>query len=167
MAVVGSYSMRRATVAEVPLALGILREAVVWASERGTPVWAMSELLEDDFVSCARDGELVLGYDGTTPVATMLLQSSDALYWPDAAPNSAVYLHKVAVSRASAGQGWLGRLIDFATHHARARGIGLLRLDTLARPVMRDMYERHGFTIIPEEPLLIHGRRIIRMQRNL
>ncbi|MBS0393154.1 MAG: GNAT family N-acetyltransferase [Proteobacteria bacterium] len=159
--------VRRVSVNEIPVALEILREAATWALARGVNVWAPHELRERDFEPPARADELVLGYAGATPVATMLLQSVDRKYWPEAVADEALYLHKVAVRRTAAGQGWLGRLISFATDDARARGIGRLRLDTLAHPGLRGLYERHGFRALPEAPLTVGGRRMIRMERVL
>ncbi len=159
--------VRRVSADEVPAALEILREAAAWALARGVDVWAAHELREQDFEPPARAGELVLGYAGATPVAAMLLQTVDRKYWPEAAPDEALYLHKVAVRRTAAGQGWLARLVSFATDEARARGIGRLRLDTLAHPGLRGLYERHGFRTLPEAPLIVAGRRMIRMERAL
>lgn len=151
----------------VPTALEILREAAAWAEARGMSVWARHDLLETDFTIAADAGELVLGYAGSEPVATMLLQVSDALYWPEAAPGSALYVHKVAIRRAAAGQGWLERLIGFADDEARARGIRFLRLDTVPRPVMQAMYERLGFAVVDAQPPIVKGRPMLRMQKAL
>jgi GNAT superfamily N-acetyltransferase len=148
-------------------ALGVLREAAAWAISRGVEVWADTELREQDFVTAAGLGQLVMGFCGGRPAATMLLQPSDSVYWPNAAPHSALYLHKIAVLREFAGRGWLGLLIDFAANDARDRSIPHLRLDTLCRSPLQDLYARHGFAAIDEAPLVVHGRLMIRMERVL
>ena len=159
--------VRRAGIAESGIALALILEAIAWTAARGIDVWRPAELREDDFVAAARAQELILGYADNEPAATMLLQSSDSVYWPEAAPGSALYIHKVAIRRAYAGQGWLARLIAFAIDDARQRGIARLRLDTILHPKLQSMYERHGFSVLKEEPLLVAGRRMIRMERTV
>jgi GNAT superfamily N-acetyltransferase len=145
----------------------IIREAAMWAAAQGIDVWAADELREEAFEEAARASELVIGYADATPAATMLLQSQDLVYWPEEAPESALYLHKIAVRRAFAGQSWLSRLIDFAVEEATNRAIPLLRLDTILRPKLQSIYERHGFRVIAEEPRIVAGRDMIRMERAL
>jgi GNAT superfamily N-acetyltransferase len=159
--------VRRATRNEAAAALGILREAAQWGISRNLPIWDPGQLSECSCSAAAAANELVLGYAGDTAVATMLLQSSDPIHWPEAMTGSALYLHKVAVRRAWAARGWLSRLVDFAVLDASERGIAHLRLDTIHRPKLQSMYERHGFCVIPEEPRLLDGHRIIRMERVL
>lgn len=161
------YQLKFTPSPAVPEALSILHEAAAWAEARGMGIWASHELREQDFRIAADAGELVLGYEGSVPVATMLLQTSDDLYWPEAAPNSALYVHKLAIRRLVAGRGWLTRLIDFAVHEAQVRRVHLLRLDTVPRPVMQAMYERHGFVVVDAEPPIVKGRPMLRMQRVL
>lgn len=159
--------VRRVTVTEALDALAITREAAAWASERGIDVWSAHELRPEVFEEAARKAELVIGYADTTPAATMLLQTADPVYWPEDPPASALYLHKVAVRRAFAGQSWLARLIDFAVRDATSKRIPVLRLDTMLRPKLQSIYEHHGFRVLSEAPLLVAGRQMIRMERIL
>ena len=160
-------SVRRVSVAGARDAVAILREAAAWAAARGVDVWTAQELRDEDFERAAEARELVIGYADATAAATMLLQTADPIYWPEAAPDSAIYLHKIAVRRAFAGRRWLSRLIEFAAADAKEKGIALLRLDTLSRPELQSLYERHGFSVLPEAPLLMRGRLMIRMERAL
>jgi GNAT superfamily N-acetyltransferase len=147
--------------------LAILREANAWATANGMRVWNDAELHEAEFERAAAAGELILGFEGPRAAATMLLQAADAVYWPEAEPGSALYVHKVAVRRAFAGRGWLPRLIDFAVQEARGRAIPFLRLDTIHRPKMQALYEQLGFRLLVEEPMTRYGRLIIRLERRL
>ena len=160
-------TVRRVTVAGAHDALMIIREAASWAAARGIDVWAAHELRKEAFEEAARKSELVIGYADATPAATMLLQPEDLLYWPEEAPASALYLHKIAIRRAFAGQSWLSRLIDFAIEDATANGIPRLRLDTIFRPKLQSIYEHHGFRVLPEKPRMVAGRQMIRMERIL
>jgi GNAT superfamily N-acetyltransferase len=148
-------------------AIAILREAIAWAKSRGIYVWNSAELHERDFVVAAQAGELVMGFSGHRAAATMLLQSSDNVYWPEAPRGSSLYLHKIAVRRAFAGHGWPGQLIDFAANDAREQGVHRLRLDTLPGPRLTALYARHGFVALDEPPMMVEGRLMIRMERAL
>ncbi|HEX4241150.1 MAG TPA: GNAT family N-acetyltransferase [Steroidobacteraceae bacterium] len=148
-------------------AVSILQEAARWALGRGIHVWALSELRELDFSEAAGLRQLVMGFDDGQPVATMLLQPSDSLYWPEIPAGTSLYLHKIAVRRAHAGRGWLAALVSFAVAEARARGIEWLRLDTIHGSPLRELYEDLGFSQVEEPPLTIRGRRMIRMERSL
>jgi len=146
-------------------AVCILREAAAWALSRGIVVWRTDELREQDFREAALLGELVMGFSDGLAVATMLLQSSDPLYWSEIAPDTSLFLHKIAVRRAHAGRGWLGRLVGFAIEDAQRRDLGWLRLDTLYGTPLRHLYEQHGFSVIDEPPVMHLGRAMIRMER--
>jgi GNAT superfamily N-acetyltransferase len=148
-------------------AVGILREAAAWALGRGVDVWADAELREWDFVAAAELGQLLMGFSGGRSAATMLLQSSDPVYWPEAAPHTALYLHKIGVRREFAGHGWLTRLIEFAVNDARDLGVRWLRLDTLCRSPLEGLYARHGFAALNEPPIVMGNRLMIRMEREL
>ena len=81
-------------------AVSILKEAAAWALSQGIVVWRTDELREEDFREAALLGELVMGFNDGQAVATMLLQSSDPIYWPEIAPSTSLFLHKIAVRRA-------------------------------------------------------------------
>ncbi len=167
-----AYDTRNASVLRVgpefaAEALAILREAAAWARGQGIEVWSDAELSDQDFHEEARLGQLMMGFSGRQAAAAMLLQPSDPLYWPTIAPNTSLYLHKIAVRRAFAGCGWPARLIEFAANAAADRGLRWLRLDTLFRPALQALYERQGFKVVDEPPLRVRGRRIIRMERAL
>jgi GNAT superfamily N-acetyltransferase len=157
--------IRRVGVEYASDAVSILKEAAAWALGRGILVWHTDELREEDFRAAALLGELVMGFDDGLAVATMLLQSSDPIYWPEIAPKTSLFLHKIAVRRACAGRGWLGRLIEFADQNARRGDLGWLRLDTLQGPPLRHLYEQHGFSVVDGPPVMHLGRPMIRMQR--
>jgi GNAT superfamily N-acetyltransferase len=160
-------SVRREGASAAVQAVAILLEATAWGAAQGFDVWSPADLRLDPFAAAARAGELVIGYAGSTPAATMLLQPADPVYWPEAEPGTALYIHKLAVRRAFAGQGWLTRLFEFAATEARARGIHCLRLDTVLGPKLQSIYEAHGFSLLVEKPKLVNGRQMIRMERRL
>jgi GNAT superfamily N-acetyltransferase len=132
----------------VPSALLILREASQWLVSRGLRPWSESDLQRTDLPRNSKSGCLILGFASTQPVACMLLQRTDAIYWPEAAEGSALYLHKLAVRRAHAGCGWGTRMIAWAKSETRRQGIRRLRLDTLADTPLAEFYATQGFRLV-------------------
>ena len=101
---------------------------------------------------------------GESMLACMLVQRADPLYWPEAPPGAALYIHNVAVRRAAAGRGWLPTLIDWARVEARRAAVPLLRLDTLPEGRLPSLYEGLGFRAVDREPVDVTGRPVIRME---
>ena len=132
----------------VPSALLILREASQWLISRGLSGWSDLELQSTDLPRQCAAGALILGFESESAVACMLLQRSDPIYWPEAAPGSALYLHKLAVRRAHAGRGWGARMVAWAKAEAQRLCITRLRLDTWADSRLTELYSRHGFHVV-------------------
>jgi ribosomal protein S18 acetylase RimI-like enzyme len=132
----------------VPSALLILREASQWLARRGLSGWSDLELQNTDFPRHCAAGALILGFEGESPVACMLLQREDPIYWPKAVPGSALYLHKLAVRRAQAGRGWGARMVTWAKTETQRLRIEHLRLDTWADSRLSEFYSRHGFHLV-------------------
>jgi ribosomal protein S18 acetylase RimI-like enzyme len=161
------WRIERASPAEAVHAVDILTEAARWTSRFGAPIWGPDTFAVRDYQAFAAAGELIGGFDGDAMVACMLLQARDDLFWPDDPPHSALYLHKVAVRRAAAGRGWLGRLVAWAVAQARERDIGILRLDTLPSGRLPGLYGALGFHAVDGEPRSYAGRLALRMERRL
>jgi GNAT superfamily N-acetyltransferase len=93
-------------------------------------------------------GSLYVVWRGNRPVATFSLLESDRVYWPSAG-DDALYLHRFAVRRDSAGSG--RRVLEWAVEEARRRGRAYIRLDCLAEnPGIRRYYESCGFAAVAE-----------------
>lgn len=148
----------------VAKALLILREVSQWLGSRGIQVWSESDLQRTDLPGRSAAGCLILGFAGAEPVACMLLQRSDPVYWPKAVEGSALYLHKLAVRRAYAGCGWGSRMIAWAKSEAQRQRIRRLRLDTLADSWLAEFYLTHGFRIVGHTKHLEYGCGMCRME---
>lgn len=149
---------------QVASALLILREASQWLAGRGLRGWTERDLQQTNLPAQSVAGSLILGFTQGKPAACMLLQRSDPLYWPRAASGSALYLHKLAVSRAHAGCGWGPRMIAWAKIETRRQGIRRLRLDTWADSPLVELYETHGFRRLNRVPHLESGGALYRME---
>jgi len=148
----------------VPGALLILREASRWVSSRGLPGWSDAELQATDLPHHSAAGSLIVGFADESPVACMLLQRSDPIYWPRATSGSALYLYKLAVRRAHAGRGWESRMIAWAKAEAQRQHIKRVRLDTWADSRLAEFYATHGFRLIDRLAELRDGMVMCRME---
>jgi GNAT superfamily N-acetyltransferase len=148
-------------------AVGILQGVTHWLKARGHSYWSVDEFRIEEFEAAANAGELVMGFEGDQGAAVMLLQRMDPRYWPTEPPGAALYIHKLAVRRISAGRRWGARLIEWAAGEALARGVGRLRLDTVLGPVLPSMYEQQGFIVVDRYPMRVGPVTVIRMERAL
>ncbi len=138
-----TWSIRRAGAMEADAIVEILREAALWSARFGELHLAgggNSPSAEQRELAVA--AEQIAGFEGTQIAACMRLQCRDKIYWPDDVEGDALYLHKLAVRRASAGQGWTGRMIDWAVEEGRRSGARFLLLDTLPGTKLVGLYER-------------------------
>ena len=158
-------TVRLARPDEAAAAVAIWREVALWLIERGQPLWSVEQFDDASTAAFARAGQLALGFDCERPVAVMTIQDEDRLFWPEAAAGSALYLHKLAVRRSCAGQGWSRRLIEWAAAAARERAAPFLRLDCDPRPELIRLYERRGFARIDDEPVARGGFASVRFER--
>jgi GNAT superfamily N-acetyltransferase len=132
----------------------ILEEAATWGASAGCPSWTPGSFTGPGSAGMSRlrndveSGSLYLVWLGSGAAATFSLLESDALFWPSA-PDDALYLHRFAVRRASAGAG--SRAVEWVVDEARRRGRAYIRLDCLAEnPGIRRYYESHGFAAVGE-----------------
>ena len=107
--------------------------------------WRVDEAFAREQRKAALAGELVGGFTGAAMDCTMRLQRLDPLYWPRAEIGEALYLHKLAVRREAAGQGWPADLVKFALFEAASRGRTELRLDTTEDGPLPSLYRALGF----------------------
>ena len=157
----------RAMEADAPLATAILREVSEWLVARGQKLWDPDEISEVGVAQHARAGELVLGWEGDLAIACMYLQRSDPLFWPEAKPDEALYVHRLAVRRAFAGQGVAQAMLGWASADARRLGRPLLRLDTELRPALMHLYEGTGFVRVDPTSLIVGPHQVVRFQRRV
>ncbi len=160
-------SIRRLSTADARDASTILLAAAAWAKDNRAHLWAESEISAEQCAGWAAEGVLFGAFEGDEMAATFTLTDVDSLYWPETPAGEALYLHKVAVRRASTGSGWLRQIIDWAVDETRQRKLERLRLDTLAFSRLVALYESHQFVLVGTVPLAIGGRSIVRMERVL
>jgi GNAT superfamily N-acetyltransferase len=142
----------------------LLDEATVWVGERGYEQWPLP-FPRDELAASIERGEVYVAEVDGDSVATVTLLWDDPMYWGEQ-PADAAYVHKLAVSRACAGQRIGQALVEWADKTAAAAGREFLRLDCLRdNPSIREYYERLGFE--HRGDLVVNGRRMSIYERSI
>jgi ribosomal protein S18 acetylase RimI-like enzyme len=147
----GRVAVVRAERHELPLAIDVLEEAAAWVDTLGHATWERGSFRSarrygNHVLREALDrGDLYLARLDDRVVATVTLQWSDPLFWPDAAEDAG-YVHRLAVRRDAAGLGIGGQVLGWAERRAGAEGRRYLRLDCPSDNArLRRYYESAGF----------------------
>lgn len=107
----------------------------------------------------------MIGFADGEPVACLYLLHEDPAFWPQARAGEALYVHRLAVTRAASGKGWSRALLDWATGDARRRGRSFVRLDTELRPKLLALYQNAGFARVDRTPIVVGGHEVVRFER--
>jgi GNAT superfamily N-acetyltransferase len=131
---------------DLAVASSILTEAAEWLRRRGDPLWQPHELVPERLLPQVENRTLHIGRVGDEPVATIVFQWRDRLFWPDDPPGEAAYVHRLAVQRRVAGTGVAAACLSWAEKRSRDAGRSWLRLDCSAdHPGLCRYYEAAGF----------------------
>ncbi|MGY3202752.1 GNAT family N-acetyltransferase [Streptomyces sp. TE5632] len=128
----------------------LLRGASSWLASRGIDQWQYPPH-RDRIMAALEQGVCFIAFKDGQPIATIQVDDfADPEFWtPDDNPGEALYVHRMAVSRDSAGGGVGGRLLDWAVSRAASQGKRWLRLDAWKDNVgLHCYYENSGFTLI-------------------
>lgn len=142
-------TLRRAVPDDLPGVLTLLADTAEWLHLQGVRQWPRGGFGPGRIAPLIDEQVLYLleGRFGET-VATIALDGhADAEFWTKAdEPASALYVHKLAVSRAVAGTGLGDALLDWAGGAVAASGLDWLRLDcSKDNPRLQRYYQRRGF----------------------
>ena len=149
---------------DVATVAALLDEATIWVGERGYEQWPLP-FPHDEIATAIERGEVYLAEIDGHAVATVTLLWDDPMYWGER-PSDAAYVHKLAVSRACAGQRIGGAIVEWADATARRAGRDFLRLDCLAdNPAIRTYYEQVGFA--HRGDLVVNGRNMSLYERRV
>ena len=119
----------RAGMQAVPETDALIREVADWLVAKGEPLWGPNETSYDELSRVTKAGELVTGRLAGELAACMYLHNEDTLFWPQAGPGEAFYVHRLAVARKYAGRGYARAMLDWAEREVRSQGRIYLRLD--------------------------------------
>ena len=128
-----SPAIRRATVADLPAILALVRRVVPLMQASGNRQWSADYPNETVFRADIERQQLwVAELDGTIAGVAALTQDQDAEYaqadWDVSHP--ALVTHRLAVAPAARGRGVALALLEQAEKQAVAQGLHVLRVDT-------------------------------------
>lgn len=132
-------------------ASGVLIAAALHLKARGEPLWPESSLTPERLARYYPPAGWRVAWRGDVALACLCLMDADPLFWPEDAPQEALYLHKLAVHPNAQGQGLSALLLREAARETARRGRPWLKLDTATgRPKLRALYENFGFQNVGE-----------------
>ncbi len=127
--------------------LSILREAAQWIQAKGIDQWPADGFSREQTAVRVEAGEVYLALRDGEAAGTLQLQRSDPFIW-GAMPDDALYVHRLAVRRAFAGQGLGHALLRWAEERAAAAGKTYLRLDCMEEnEALNRYYRQAGFSL--------------------
>jgi GNAT superfamily N-acetyltransferase len=142
--------IRAARLDELDVVEDLLREASAWLASREIDQWQFPPHT-DRITEALRGGTVFLALIDDQPIATLQLDAfADPEFWmPEDRPETALYVHRMAVSRRAAGEGIGRTMLDWATERAVTEGKAWLRLDAWKDNAgLHRYYEGEGFTLV-------------------
>ena len=134
------------------VAIHIMREAAQWSIGIERPLWDLNDLSMDNLIN--PPDEFHVMRDGEESIAAMILSFEDRFFWPHIPANTSGFIHKLAVRRKFAGQGYAKQMVEQAKKVCRAKGIHYLRLDCDShREGLLRLYGDCGFTLVEVKKL--------------
>ena len=155
----------RAGTEAIPEVHELILEAAQWLIAKGEPLWGELETSGEELRRVACAGELVTGRIGSDLCACMYLHHEDPVFWPEATPGEAFYIHRLAVARRFAGRGFSYAMLDWAAREARGAGRDYLRLDCEPRPKLLALYRDAGFVAVDAAPIQVGIHFVVRHQK--
>ncbi len=151
MSIMNRLTYKQATSADIPIIEDILFDVTDHFEKIGDPQWHKYDVTWPGLAVYFRIEDFYIAYLGETPVGCMVILDKDNYFWPEIPQGASLYIHKLAVKRAYAGQGFAREMIDHVKALSVERGIGEVRLDCRSyKPKLRRLYESAGFTLVKE-----------------
>ena len=133
-------------------AINIMREAAQWLIGIGKPLWEINDLNVDSFSN--PPDEFYVMWNENESVASMILSFEDKFIWPNIAPNTSGFIHKLSVKRKYAGKGYSKTMVEHAKMICINKGINYLRLDCDPhREGLLKLYNTCGFSLVETKQL--------------
>ena len=158
-------AITRAGMGAVPDVYALIRDIAQWLIDRGDALWGDEEISRDELVRVARAGELITGRVAGTLAACMYLHHEDRVFWPEARPGEALYVHRLGVARQFAGAGYSHAMLDWAVREAKQMGRDFVRLDCEPRPKLLALYRDEGFVLVDPGPVQVGRHWVVRQQK--
>ncbi len=155
-----------ATCENIEIFSRVLKDAAVWLNSVNQPMWKYADITSAALMKQYRVEDMKLCYEQGSLIGVYVLQWHDPLFWASSPENEAGILHKVAVCRQSAKQGYGSKMIESAERICQERKIQCLRLNCgTLRHRLRNFYESNGFKAV--DRVFIDNRDQIRYEKFL
>ncbi|MFC8655623.1 GNAT family N-acetyltransferase [Streptomyces parvus] len=128
----------------------LLREASAWLASRSIDQWQYPPH-RDRIAEALERGVCFLAFEDGKPIATIQVDDfADPEFWTtEDRPETALYVHRMALTRTASGAGIGGLLLDWASERASIQGKRWLRLDAWKdNQGLHRFYLNAGFTLI-------------------
>lgn len=158
-------AITRAGMEAVPDVHALIREIAQWLIDRGDALWGEEEVSRDELVRVACAGELITGSIAGALATCMYLHHEDQVFWPEARPGEALYVHRLGVARQFAGAGYSYAMLDWAVREAKRMGRTFVRLDCEPRQKLLALYRNAGFVPVDPGPVQVGRHWVVRQQR--
>ncbi|MDT9684322.1 GNAT family N-acetyltransferase [Streptomyces sp. TRM76323] len=145
-----AIQVRAARPDELDTVEALLTEASRWLASRGIDQWQYPPH-RDRITRALRRGVCFLAFQDGEPVGTVQVDDfADPEFWtPADQPDTALYVHRMAVARKASGAGVGEVLLEWAAERARSKGKAWLRLDAWKdNPGLHRYYRRAGFDLL-------------------
>ncbi|GAB2571887.1 GNAT family N-acetyltransferase [Streptomyces capparidis] len=143
--------IRPARLDELDTVESILQAASAWLASRGIDQWQYPPH-RDRITAALQRGECFLVFAGERPIGTLQVDTfADPEFWtaPEDQPDTALYVHRMAVLRDAAGSGAGAVMLDWAAKRAADAGKAWLRLDAWKdNPGLHRYYKNMGFSLV-------------------
>lgn len=140
------FYMRQATNEDIPSIEAMYKEVVIFQDSHEMHQWYEHEVTWEAFSKTYDIQDYYVGIVDNDIVCGLFIVDEDALYWPEQAKGSSLYLHKICVHPNHRGKGYADNMITFFKEKGHAEGYSCVRLDVREKKqALRAMYERNGF----------------------
>ncbi|MFB7761472.1 GNAT family N-acetyltransferase [Streptomyces xiamenensis] len=133
---------------QLPIVEALLSEASAWLASRGIDQWQYPPH-RDRITRALNEGVCFLALVDRNPVGTIQVDTfADPEFWtPEDKPETALYVHRMAVRRSPDSRGAGATMLDWAVDRAAGAEKAWLRLDAWKdNPGLHRYYEAKGFT---------------------
>jgi GNAT superfamily N-acetyltransferase len=141
-------NIQKAHDSDAPGIAFVLQEAAQWLASAGRALWSPAEIGNERVLRDVSAGLFYLAREGEQLAGVMKFELEDPYFWPEVAPGTSAFIHKLAVRRAWAKKGVSTELLSFARARTQTLGRPYLRLDCVAdRRGLRNLYEQFSFAL--------------------
>lgn len=155
-----------ATYESIEIFSKVLNDSAAWLNSINQPMWKYEDITSEKLLKKYHIDDMILCYEKENLIGVYILQWYDPLFWESLRKGESGILHKLAVCREFAGNGYGRKLIQSAELICKKHNIKWLRLNCgTFRNRLRNFYESNGFKMV--DRVFIDNRDQIRYEKFL